>query len=134
MGTRHFIGARCSPETKARFRRLAEHQQMTESGLLKRLVDSAVRSVGEIDADALKSSGRRLRGARTNVRLHPDDKLTARAGGVAADGSSDVYIGSCTGPSAKPLSAAQGRVVGAQAVGRGVGPTRSRSIGERRRS
>lgn len=75
MGTTQFIAARFSLETKARFRRLAEQQQMTESGLLKRLVDSAVRGVGDIDADVLKSSGRRLRGSRTNVRLHPADKL-----------------------------------------------------------
>jgi hypothetical protein len=92
MGTRHFIGARCSPETKARFRRLAEHQQMTESGLLKRLVDSAVRSVGEIDADALKSSGRRLRGARTNVRLHPDDKLLLRERAASRQMAVATYI------------------------------------------
>ena len=48
---------------------------MTESGLLKWLVDSAMRGAGEIEADVLKAPGRRLRGSRTSVRLHPDDKL-----------------------------------------------------------
>jgi hypothetical protein len=33
---------------------------MTESGLVKRLVDMAVRSAGEFDADVLKSPARRL--------------------------------------------------------------------------
>jgi hypothetical protein len=48
---------------------------MSESALLRLLVDSAVRGVGEINADVLKAPGRRLRGSRTCVRLHPDDKL-----------------------------------------------------------
>lgn len=48
---------------------------MSESGLLRLLVASAVRGAGEVEADVLKPSGRRLRGSRTCVRLHPDDKL-----------------------------------------------------------
>jgi len=51
---------------------------MTESGLLKCLVDSAVRDTGGIETDVLKPSGRRLRGSRTCVRLHPDDKQLLR--------------------------------------------------------
>ncbi|MBL8265037.1 plasmid mobilization protein [Steroidobacter sp.] len=43
--------------------------------MLNRLVDSAARCVGEIDTDVLKPAGRRLRGSRTCVRLHPDDRL-----------------------------------------------------------
>jgi hypothetical protein len=81
MGTTPFIAARVSPETKTRFRNLAEQHHMTESALLKWLVDSGVHRAGDIDADALKPCGRRLRGARASVRLHPDDKqlLTERA-------------------------------------------------------
>jgi Bacterial mobilisation protein (MobC). len=62
---------------KIRFRSLAEQRRITESALLKQLVAAAVCSGSDanIDADVLKLSGRRLRGARTSVRLHPDDKL-----------------------------------------------------------
>jgi hypothetical protein len=72
MGATHFIAARVSSETKHGFRKLAERQYLTESALLKRLVDSAVRSAG--DVDGLKLTGRRLRGSRICVRLHPDDE------------------------------------------------------------
>lgn len=75
MVASHFIKARVSPETKALFRTLAEQQQVTESVLLKRMVDLAVRSVDQSDAQVLKSRHRRLRGSRLCVRLHPDDQL-----------------------------------------------------------
>jgi hypothetical protein len=44
-----------SPETKARFRSFAERQQMSESALLKRLVDLAMRGAGGGDEDVVKS-------------------------------------------------------------------------------
>lgn len=78
MATTHLISAHVSPEMKARFRALAEQQQMTEAGMLKQLVESAVRSAGGIDVDALKSRGRRVGGSRTYALLHPDDKLLLR--------------------------------------------------------
>lgn len=56
-----------------RFRSLAERQQVSESVLLKRLIDSAV-CVGQSDAEVLRSPARRLRGSRLCVRLHPDDQ------------------------------------------------------------
>lgn len=78
MGTTHLISAHVSPEMKARFRSLAERQQMTEAGLLKQLVDSAVRSAGDIDTEVLKSQGRKVGGLRTYALLHPDDKRLLR--------------------------------------------------------
>jgi hypothetical protein len=60
MGSTHLIAACVSPETKARFRSFAERQQMSESALLKRLVDLAMRGAGGGDEDVVKSSGRRL--------------------------------------------------------------------------
>jgi hypothetical protein len=75
MVTAHLISAYVPPEMKSRFCSLAEQRQMSESALLRLLVDSAVRGVGEINGDVLKAPGRRLRGSRTCVRLHPDDKL-----------------------------------------------------------
>ena len=58
MGSTHLIAACVSPETKARFCSFAEQQQMSESALLKRLVDLAMRGAGAGDADLVKSSGR----------------------------------------------------------------------------
>lgn len=92
MATSHLTAARVSPETKARFRSLAEQQQMTESALLKRLVDLAVRGAGETDADVLKSPDRRLRGARLSVRLHPDDQLLLRERAAARQMAAATYV------------------------------------------
>lgn len=75
MAATRLIAARVSPETKARFRMMAEQQFVTESVLLKRLVDSVVGGLHDSDADVLKSPHRRLRGARLCVRLHPEDQL-----------------------------------------------------------
>jgi hypothetical protein len=92
MRTTHLIAARVSPETKARFRSLAEQQQMTESALLKRLVDLAVRGAGEAEADVLKSPARRLRGARLCVRLHPDDQLLLSERAAARQMAAATYV------------------------------------------
>jgi hypothetical protein len=75
MAATQLIAARVSRETKARFRMIAEQQLVTESVLLKRLVDSIVGGLRDTDADILKSPYRRLRGARVSVRLHPEDQL-----------------------------------------------------------
>jgi hypothetical protein len=74
MAATHLIAARVSEETKMRFRSFAERQQVSESVLLKRLIDSAVHSVGQSESDVLRSPPRQLRGARLCVRLHPDDQ------------------------------------------------------------
>lgn len=73
MAAMHLIAARVSPETKAKFHALAERQQVTESVLLKQLVDSVTRNVGESDVDVLRSPHRRSRDSRLCVRLHTDD-------------------------------------------------------------
>lgn len=92
MVATHLISAYVSPEMKARFRSLADQQQMSESALLKVLVDSAVRGVGELDADILKTSGRRLRGSRTSVRLHPEDKRLLRERAASRQMAVATYI------------------------------------------
>ena len=75
MAATQLIAARVPPETKARFRMVAEQQFVTESVLLKRLVQSTVGGLCDSDANVLKSPHRRLRGARLSVRLHPEDQL-----------------------------------------------------------
>ena len=55
MVTPQLISAYVPPEMKSRFRSLAEQRQMSESGLLRLLVDAVVRGVGELDAEVLKA-------------------------------------------------------------------------------
>lgn len=92
MGSSHLIAASVSPEMKARFRAFAERHQMTESALMKQLVDSAMRGAGVTDADVLKPPGRCLRGARTSVRLHPDDKRLLRERAASRQMAVATYI------------------------------------------
>src|SRR5690606_12847972 len=92
MAATHLIAARVSEETKMRFRSLAERQQVTESVLLKRLIDSAVHSVGQRDAEVLKSPHRQLRGSRLCVRLHPDDQLLLRERAAARQMAAATYV------------------------------------------
>jgi hypothetical protein len=92
MGITHVIAARVSPESKARFRSLAEQQQMTESALLKRLVDMAIHTGRVNDADVLKSPERRLRGARLCVRLHSDDQLLLTERAAARQMPAATYV------------------------------------------
>jgi hypothetical protein len=79
---------------KARFRGLAEQQEVTEAVLLKQLVDAAVRGAGDIDADALKSTGRRMEGSRTRTYalLHPDDKLLLKERAASRQMGAATYI------------------------------------------
>lgn len=92
MVASHFIKARVTLETKALFRTLAEQQQVTESVLLKRMVDLAVRSVDQSDAQVLKSRHRPLRGSRLCVRLHPDDQLVLRERAAARQMAAATYV------------------------------------------
>ncbi|WP_129647922.1 plasmid mobilization relaxosome protein MobC [Peristeroidobacter agariperforans] len=92
MGTSPFIAARVSPETKAKFRMLAEQQQMTESALLKQLIDLTVQRMNQADADALRSPARRLRAARLYVRLHPDDQLLLMERAAARQMPAATYV------------------------------------------
>lgn len=91
MTTTQLISARVSTEIKARFRTLAQRQQLSESGLLKQLVDSAVHA-GLTDADVLNPPGRRLRGSRTSVRLHPEDQLLLSERAAARQMAVATYI------------------------------------------
>jgi hypothetical protein len=74
MSADQIIGARVSSETKSQFRALASRQQISESALLKQLVDLTLRKVRPLDEQVL-SPDRGLRGERVWVRLRPEDRL-----------------------------------------------------------
>ncbi len=92
MGTSPLIAARVLPETKAKFRALAEQQQMTESALLKQLIELTVQRVSQADADVLRSPARRLRAARLYVRLHSDDQLLLMERAAARQMPAATYV------------------------------------------
>lgn len=82
------IACRVSLETKARVRQLAEREGITESTLLRQLLEVVLRTAGLGEAPRMASAGKVSRDARINVRLEPDDwrllKERAKARGLAS--------------------------------------------------
>jgi hypothetical protein len=92
MAATQLIAARVSLQTKAQFRMIAEQHFVTESVLLKRLVQSMVGGLRDSDADILQSPHRRLRGARLAVRLHPEDQLLLTERATARQMAPATYV------------------------------------------
>jgi predicted DNA binding CopG/RHH family protein len=82
------IACRVTSETKARVRRLAERDGITESTLLRQLLDVVLRTAGLDDPPAMTVPDKVNRDARVNVRLEPADwrllRERARARGMAS--------------------------------------------------
>jgi hypothetical protein len=79
MSADQFIVARVSTATKARLRALAEKELLSESGLLRRLVEFVLLKAGLSPILTESSSGARARrGARLMIRLRPDDQILLR--------------------------------------------------------
>src|SRR5215813_5975471 len=78
MAASQLIAARVTPDTKARFRALAERQDLTESTLLKRMIDLTIRSVGAESREVLKSDHALVGQTRLSIRLRADDQLLLR--------------------------------------------------------
>ena len=82
------IACRVTSETKARVRRLAERDGITESALLRQLLDVVLRTAGPDEPPMLQPTDKVNRDARLNVRLEPEDsrllRERARARGMAS--------------------------------------------------
>jgi hypothetical protein len=95
MAGMDIIGARVTPEVKARFRALAEHEQLSESALLTRVIEVVL--LRPTDASAAGTvSQRRPLSRRFSVRATPDDLVLldarARARGMRAATYASVLI------------------------------------------
>lgn len=113
------IACRVPLETKARVRQLAEREGITESTLLRQLLEVVLRTAGLGESSPIAVSGKVNREARINVRREREDwhllKQRAKARG-------------CLRSSAPPLSAIEPFRTGALSVHRNRG-SRSRSSG-----
>ena|ERR1700676_3044821 len=92
MGADQFIAARVSSETKSRLRVLAERQQLSESALLKRLVEMTFQSVDDVDMQRVGSTSPPARAARIYVRLRPEDHLLLRERAAARGMAGATYV------------------------------------------
>ena len=82
------IACRVTSETKARVRKLAERDGITESALVRQLLDVVLRTAGLHEPPTMAPPGKVNRDARVNVRLEPEDwrllRERARARGMAS--------------------------------------------------
>ncbi len=86
------IQCRVSPETKERLRALAGEHQVTESVLLKRLVESALQPLGVAGSQAIRPTDPVSRSARIFVRLRPEDRLLLRERASARGLPAGTYV------------------------------------------
>lgn len=91
MAASLLIAARVTPETKSTFRALAGRQELTESALLKRMIDLTVRSAGAGTGDVLEPVHREVRHARLCVRLRAEDQLLLRERAAARQMAAATY-------------------------------------------
>ena len=91
MAASLLIAARVTPEAKASFRALADRQELTESALLKRMVDLTLQSVGAAPGDMLASAHSGTRHARLCVRLRAEDQLLLRERAAARQMAAATY-------------------------------------------
>ena len=77
MATEAFVQCRVAPATKAALRAAAERQQLTESALLKRMLDFVLHTTGPTDSAVLTTADRPTRPTRQSrlyVRLTTGDR------------------------------------------------------------
>lgn len=74
MAADAFIQFRVPPATKAALRSAAERQQLTESALLRRMLDLLLNTAGSVDQVAVVKAARPARLARLYVRLTAGDR------------------------------------------------------------
>jgi hypothetical protein len=92
MNADHFIAARVSSETKSRLRALAERQQLSESALLKRLVEMTLRGAGDLEGEGLPLGSPTKASRRIYVRLRPEDHLLLRERAAARGMAGATYV------------------------------------------
>lgn len=79
MAAAAFIHCRVPTATKTAFGVMARHQGMTDSALLRRMIDFSLQSAGVVSgADAVAAAQPSARMSRLTVRLRGDDRLLLR--------------------------------------------------------
>jgi hypothetical protein len=88
-----FIAARVSSETKARLGALAERQQLSESGLLRRVVELMLQTAGVLPIVTPSPIGADApRNARLVIRLGTDDQILLRERAAARAIAPATYV------------------------------------------
>jgi Bacterial mobilisation protein (MobC) len=93
MNGHPLIAARVTPETKARLHALAQQHQVTDSVLLKRLVELALLQTTGVSEPRATDQVRQIsRDARVYVRLRPEDHLLLRERAASRGMATATYV------------------------------------------
>ena len=93
MAADAFIHCRVPVATKAAFGVLARHQGMTDSALLRRMIDLSLQSAGVVSDTGADAGSRAVaRMARLTVRLRSDDQLLLRERAAARSMAAATYV------------------------------------------
>jgi hypothetical protein len=92
MAADNFIAARVSSETKARLKTLAARRQLSESALLKDLLELTLSGATVPEIEDAERVRRVARVARLYVRLRPDDQLLLAERAAARRMAAATYI------------------------------------------
>ena len=79
-------------ETKERFAAVARHQGLSDSALLKRLVDLMLQSASAAEVSTPGGADRTSRDSRLTVRIRPDDQLLLRERAAARGMAAATYV------------------------------------------
>jgi mobilization protein NikA len=89
-------------ETKTRFAAVARHQGLSDSALLKRLIDTMLQAGNA--ASAVATDGRAGRVSRLSIRLRPDDQILLRERAAARGMPAATYVSVLTRAHLRSLS------------------------------
>jgi Bacterial mobilisation protein (MobC) len=92
MSNGSHISTWVSTSTKQRFVAVAKAHEVSESALLKRLVDQVLLIADGKGVTAPRSDGRDIRGARLTVRLEPSDRVLLRERASARQVPASTYV------------------------------------------
>lgn len=91
-------------ETKERFAAVARHQGLSDSGLLKRLVDLMLQGAGAAGVGTPGGAERASRDSRLTVRIRPDDLMLLRERAAARGMAAATYVSVLTGSHLRSLA------------------------------
>src|SRR5882757_9755836 len=86
------ISAHIAKDKKAHFALVAHHQGLSESALLKRLVDAALLSSTVVHSEVVEPVEPVAATGKISVRLRPDDLLTLRERATARGVPTGTYV------------------------------------------
>lgn len=93
MGNGTHLATWVSRETKERFAAVARHQGLSDSALLKRMIELTLRSVDAIPLEsAVAANDDVVRVSRLTIRLRPDDQLLLRERASARSMAPATYV------------------------------------------